>query len=191
MESALIVSSSKKSAAFFSEMLKDTSITQIAFLQSCSSARRLLSELYFDLVIINAPLRDESGEDLSMHITSKGSSQVILAVNNEFLDAVSAICENCGVLVIPKPINKAVFWLTLSLARAVHGRMKLIQAENEQLKQKIEDMRIVDRAKWVLVSRMHINEKDAHRYIEKQAMNLRTTKRAIAEKILKSYKTIE
>jgi response regulator NasT len=187
MESALIVSNSEKSSAFFSEMLKASSIKQIAFLQSCSEARRLISELNFDLVIINAPLKDETGEDLSRHIASKGTSQVILAVKNEFFDEISAACENDGVLTISRPINKALFWSALTLAKSAHGKIKRIQAENEQLKQKIEDIRLVDRAKWILVSYMHMNEKEAHRYIEKQAMDLRTTKRAVAEGILKTY----
>jgi response regulator NasT len=34
---------------------------------------------------------------------------------------------------------------------------------------------------------MNMNEKEAHRYIEKQAMDMRTTKRLIAERILKTY----
>jgi response regulator NasT len=69
-------------------MLKDVSVKQITFLQSCSKARRLLSELDFDLVIIDAPLKDESGEDLSLFVASKDKSQIILATENEFFDAI-------------------------------------------------------------------------------------------------------
>jgi response regulator NasT len=187
MESALIVSSSKKSTAFFSDVLKDTSIKQIAFLQSCSKARRLLSELNFDLVIIDAPLKDETGEDFSLHIASKSNSQIILAVKNEFFDAISAICENDGVLVISKPINNILFWYALTLAKSIHNRIKRMQAENRQLEQKIEDMGIINRAKWMLAHYMSMDEKKAHRYIEKRAMDLRTTKRAVADGILKMY----
>jgi response regulator NasT len=64
-----------------------------------------------------------------------------------------------------------------------------MQTENEHLRQKIEDIRIVDRAKWILVSYMQMNEKEAHRYIEKQAMDLRTTKREVAEGLLKTYES--
>jgi response regulator NasT len=187
MDSALIVSSTEKSAAFFSEMLKATLIKQIAYLHSCSEARRLLSEIDFDLVIINAPLQDESGESLSRYVVSRGASQVILAVKSEFFDAISAVCENNGVLAISKPIDKSLFWSAFALAKSAHSRIKRIHTENERLKQKIEDIRVVDRAKWILVYYMKMDEKDAHRYIEKQAMDLRTTKRAVAEGILKTY----
>jgi response regulator NasT len=138
-------------------------------------------------VIVNAPLPDESGEGLSRYIASKSESQVILVVKSEFFDAISAVCEEDGVLTISRPVDKSIFWSALTLAKSAQNRIKRIQAENVQLKQKIEDIRIVDRAKYILISYMKMNEKEAHRYIEKQAMDLRSTKRAIAEGILKTY----
>lgn len=187
MENVLIISSSEKGNAFFSDILNSSSIYQITVIRSCGEARRILLEKDFDLVIINTPLRDESGENLSRYIASRGISQVILVVKSEFYEAVSAACEGEGVLTISKPINRAVFWSALSLARTAQNRIKKVQAENIQLKQKIEDIRIVDRAKCILIAHMNMSEKEAHRYIEKQAMDMRSTKRAIAEGILKTY----
>lgn len=187
MDSALIVSSSEKSAAFFSEMLGPASISHIVALGTCGEARRLLLERDFDLVIINAPLRDESGENLARHIAGKGASQVILVVKSEYFEEVSAQTEEHGVLTIAKPINKVLFWSALKLAKSAASRLKSIQSENVRLKQKIEDIRIVDRAKCILISYLGMREQEAHRYIEKQAMDMRTTKRAVAEGILKTY----
>jgi len=187
MESALIVTFSEKSAAYFTEILSAASINQIVALPSCAEARRLLLERDFDLVIINAPLRDETGENLSRHIASRGISQVLLVVKSEYFDAVSNLCEDDGVLVVAKPINRAVLGLALSLAKSAQGRLKRMQAENSKLKQKIEDIRVVDRAKCILISYLNMSEQEAHRYIEKQAMDMRTAKRAIAEGILKTY----
>ena len=187
LESALIISNTEKSAAFLREVLISASINQTAALQSCGEARRLLKERDFDMVVVNSPLRDESGESLSRDIASKSLSQVILIVKNEFFDEVSAVCGGDGVLIISKPVNRAVFLSALVLAKAAHKQIKRIQAENELLKQKIEDIRIVDRAKLILISYMNMNEKEAHRYIEKQAMDLRATRRSIAEGILRTY----
>ena len=75
MESALIVSSMEKGTEFFKELLNAADLHQIVAFGSCGEARRLLLERIFDLVIINAPLRDESGESLSRHIASKGILQ--------------------------------------------------------------------------------------------------------------------
>jgi len=187
VESALIVSQVEKGVTFFGELLNMAGINRITALSSCGESRRLLLEREFDLVLVNAPLRDESGENFSRYVASKNISQVMLIVKSEFFDAVSAICEDDGVLTIAKPINKTVFWSALSLAKSARKRIKRVQDENTKLIQKIEDIRIVDRAKCILISYMGMDEREAHRYIEKQAMDMRSTKREIAEGILKTY----
>ena len=190
MQSVLIVSSGDKYTAYFIDMLiasSDYSAEQIITVQTCTDARRLMLERDFDLVIINAPLKDESGERLSRHITDKGLSQVMLVVAGEYYDAVSAACEDYGVITIAKPINPSIFNASLKIARAIQNRLLRMQTENNKLKQKIEDIRIVDLAKYTLISYLKMNEQEAHRYIEKQAMDLRTTRRKIAERILKTY----
>ena len=187
MENALIISGTDKFVKSLSDILNAASIKQIAALKSCGEARRLLLERDFDLIIINAPLQDESGENLSRYIAQAGIAQVILIVKSEFFDAVSAICEDDGVLAVAKPINRVVFWSALMLAKSAQNRIKKVQLENAELKQKIEDIRIIDRAKCILISYMNMSEREAHRYIEKQAMDLRENKRAVAEGILKTY----
>lgn len=187
MGDALIVSCAEKGTAFLTEMLNAASYEHIVALHSCGESRRLLLEREFELVIVNAPLRDESGESLSRDIASKGLSQVILVVKNEYFDAVSAITEDDGVLVVAKPVNRAVFWSALMLAKSAQSRIKNMQAENSRLKQKIEDIRIVDQAKCILISYLNMSEQEAHRHIEKQAMDMRATKRTVAESILKTY----
>lgn len=189
MESALVVTAAEKTVAHFSELLNAASISQIVALPTCGEARRLLLEQDFDLVIINTPLRDESGEVFAQQIAAKGVSQVILVVPSEFFDAISEICESDGVLTIARPLNRAVFWAILQLAKSAHNRIARVNKENAQLKQRIEDIRIVDRAKCLLISYLKMSEQDAHRFIEKQAMDMRVSKRMIAEGILKMYES--
>jgi response regulator NasT len=69
----------------------------------------------------------------------------------------------------------------------MHRRINAIKNENRMLIQKIEDIRIIDRAKCILISHLSLSEPDAHRYIEKQAMDMRQTRRKVAEEILKTY----
>lgn len=187
MDSALIVSSSDKGVAYLTQLLNSASVSHIVTLASGGEARRLVLERDFDLVIINAPLKDEFGESLSCHIASKGISQVILLVKGEHFDEVSAATEEYGVLTVSKPVNTDLFWAALKLAKSMHAKLKRMQTENNKLKQRIEDIRIIDRAKCVLISYLSMTEQEAHRYIEKQAMDMRITKRAVAEGILKMY----
>lgn len=188
-ETVLIVSFTEKSITFFTEILHSFPVSRIVTVPSCSEARRLLLVQDFDLVVINAPLRDESGESLSRHIATKGISQVILVVKSEYYDEVSDVVEDYGVITIAKPINKNLFWSALKLAKATQNKLKTMQAENNKLIQKIEDIRIVDRAKCILISYLNMSEEEAHKYIERQAMDTRMTKIAVAERILKTYES--
>ena len=187
MENVMIVSSSDKGVLYISEILNSALVCIITAVKSGSEARRVLLERDFDLVIINAPLRDETGESLALHVASKEFTQVILLVKREFFEAMSAVCENEGILTISKPVNKYIFMSALSLARSAYNKLRKVHHENDQLRKKIEDIRIVDRAKCILISLFNMSEKEAHRYIEKQAMDMRITKRAVAERIIKTY----
>ena len=191
-EEALIVSSAKESGhqarlALLTEALNSAYIGRITVLDSAGETRRVLLEKNFDFVIIDAPLRDESGENLAMHIADKNLTQVIIAVNSEHHGEVSAVCQKEGILVISKPLSREVLWISLSLAKSMNIKLKRVYAENEKLKQKIEDIRTIDRAKYLLISYLGLTEQESHRFIEKQAMDLRSTKRAIADGIIKTY----
>ena len=49
------------------------------------------------------------------------------------------------------------------------------------------DIRTVNRAKWLLIERMKMTEQEAHYFIEKQAMDLRVSRREMAENIIRAY----
>ena len=114
---------------------------------------------------------------------------VILMVKADYADAVSAKVEDYGVFVVGKPVNRQLFYQSLRIVSASRRRMLSLQSENTKLHQKIQEIRLVDRAKCTLIQYLHMTEQDAHRYIEKQAMDLRMTRREIAEEILKTYES--
>lgn len=51
----------------------------------------------------------------------------------------------------------------------------------------MEEIRIINRAKWLLINEKTMVEPKAHHYIEKQAMDLCLSKREIAEEIIQAY----
>ena len=187
MKSALIINNTEKSAAFIAEQLLSCSVTNITVASSCAEARRILLERNFDLVIIDSPLSDETGEVLARRIALKEISQVILIVKNEIYEMVSAICENDGILTVAKPLNREIFRQALNLIKSTRAKLAKVQTENENLKQKIETIRLVDRAKSILMASCGMSEQEAHRYIEKKAMDTRTSRRTVAERMIKDY----
>lgn len=62
-----------------------------------------------------------------------------------------------------------------------------MEMKNRSLREKMEDIRMVNRAKWLLIENLNMTEKDAHHYIEKQAMDTRFTRREVAENIVRTY----
>ena len=49
------------------------------------------------------------------------------------------------------------------------------------------EIRLVNRAKWLLITELKMEEPQAHRFIEKQAMDRCVSRRAVAEEIIRTY----
>ncbi len=187
MDNVLIISSSDKGREFFTELLRLGEAPKITAVKNGGEARRMLISSDFDLIIINAPLADEFGCELAVQLTLSTMSGVMIVVKAEIADQIEQKVEDHGVFVIAKPVVRQVFYQAVKMAAASRRRMSCLKNENTKLQQKIEEIRLVDRAKCVLIQYLSMTEPQAHRYIEKQAMDLRCTRRQIAEEILKTY----
>lgn len=185
LERVLIVTATAKSGTMLAQFLRSVEQTDaIETALSGGEARRLLLEYEYDLVLINVPLPDEFGHELASVVAHDTTSGVMLVVREEQADEVSARMESDGVLVVAKPLNKAMFYQALRLLLAARRRLFGLQSENRKLQRKIEDIRIIDRAKCLLIELRGMTEPEAHAYIEKQAMARRMTRRDIAQDIL-------
>ncbi|MFA6891461.1 MAG: ANTAR domain-containing protein [Sphaerochaetaceae bacterium] len=189
MSTALVVSATEKSTAALTSLIHQLEgAIAVTSKESASEARRQVLDYEYDLVIINTPLSDEDGLDLSKMIIEETLSPVILLVRNEFFSDIQSQMENFGVLVVQKPIIREVFFQTLGLAKSLRRRLVGMQNENEKLQKKIDEIKVVDQAKWTLIRTLGMNEEQAHRYIEKQAMDMRRSRYDIASCILKTYR---
>ena len=187
MESVFIVSSSQQAADLLSGLLGTAGYRQTAYAKSGAEARRMLIDNDFGLILVNTPLTDEFGHELAISVSQMTTAGVMLLVKNEIADEVSARVEDYGVLVVAKPVIRPLFFQALKLVSAARNRIVGLQSENVRLQSKIEEIRLVDRAKCALIQYLNMTEPQAHRYIEKQAMDMRTTRREIAQNILKTY----
>ncbi len=114
---------------------------------------------------------------------------MILIVRGENFDTLSSRAEDYGVLTLVKPLSRQLLYQSLKLAVATRARLRLLEKENRKLQSKIEEVHVVNRAKWALIEYLKMSEDQAHHYIEKQAMDLRITMLAVAENILKTYES--
>lgn len=187
MASCLVVSSLDKSLDVLTMLLNKINIKDVSKATSSAAARRILNSKNFDLVLINTPLSDELGHDLCMFVYENTDSGIVLMVKQQLQDEFSYKLNKIGVMVIGKPLDKSVFIQSLNLALSVHSRLAGVNKENEKLHEKVEELKLVNRAKFILMDYLNMTESDAHHYIEKKAMNLRISKVEAAKEILKTY----
>lgn len=182
--SILLVSSSDTFVVSIQKLLPPTDYHPIVRAESAAQARRFLQERSFDLVLINAPLKDEFGSTLAVDVCQAGSSGVLLFVKNEIYDDVYAKVMAEGVMVIAKPLSAPMVAQTLRMVVSSRERLKKMEKKQATVEEKIKELRLVNRAKWILIEDKGMSEAEAHRYIEKMAMDQRLSKGEVASHIL-------
>lgn len=147
MVSALLVSSSEKGREMLRELMRGVPEISPAVAASGAEARRLAAEVEYDLVVINAPLSDELGDGLSCTLAMDTSAGILLLVRAETADEIAEKVEDVGVMVLGKPLGRAMFYQALKMVAAARRRVLGLKQENRKLQSKIEEIRLVDRAK--------------------------------------------
>ncbi len=112
---------------------------------------------------------------------------VVIVVPQKNADEINDMLNPYGVLVISRPINRHLFHHYLQFSDCFRARILNIQHENEELRTMVEDLKIVDRAKLLLVTCLNMSEDQAHRYLEKQAMDMRISRVEVAKQVIKTY----
>ena len=137
--------------------------------------------------MVNAPLPDEFGARFALDVSTDSDAGVLLFVRSEQYTEVQCKVEGQGIFVLSKPTGPQLLSQTLALLSAARERFRRVQQQAETLSEKMEEMRLCNRAKWLLVDRLKMTEPDAYRYIEKTAMDRCVTRRSVAESIIKTY----
>ena len=187
LDKVLIVSGSTTAAKSLSDLLGTTSKQNVTVSTNSGEARRILSSKEFDMIIINSPLTDDLGSDLAVFASESTLAGIMFIVKADIYRMVAARLEDYGIMVIEKPLNRNLFSQSLRLVKATQNRMRSFRQENVKLKSQIAEMRLTDRAKAVLMNYLKLSEPQAHRFIVKQAMDMRMTKMEVAQNILKTY----
>ncbi len=185
-QSVLVVSASEKSGRTLAGLMDPSLCRPIRFERTGGGARRRLQESDCDLIVVNTPLSDEFGHDLAAELARDTALGVILLVKSDVYEEVCDRLGDAGVLTVPKPVSPQYFHQTIREAMAVRNRLNRVYGENERLKRKLEEEKAVGRANCLLAESRGLTEAEAHRFIEKQAMDTRSTRREVAERILRT-----
>lgn len=184
----MIVSGDSKSVQELSAMLKACDIQNITIADNAAKAKRKLSNADIALIIINTPLTDEFGTNFALDAI-KSNAGIIMLVRSEIAEDINLNVESEGVFVVKKPLQKSFLYQAIKIGIATNRRLMGIKNQNKKLVKKLEEIKVIDRAKCILIQNLSMTESQAHRFIEKQAMDMRINKLTVAEGILKTYET--
>lgn len=185
--SVLVTSPAQKFNDALTQMLPGSDYYPVTFTGNVAAARRELLDRAYDFVIINAPLPDDFGTRLAIDAGSKPGTVVLLLVRGEMYEEITAKVTPQGVFTLPKPTSTQTLQQSLKWMAAARERLRRLEQKALTVEEKMEEIRLVNRAKWILIEQLKMTEAEAHRHIEKQAMDRCVSRREIALGIMKTY----
>lgn len=185
--SVLIVSAADSFNSSIRTLFPKSKFSPVIYESDISSAKRTLLERPFDFLVINSPLPDDSGTRFAIDACASGLAVALLIVRNELYASSYEKVSPHGVYVLPKPTSKPVVAQVLDWMIATRFRLKMLEKKSVSIEEKMQEIRSVNHAKWLLIERTNMSESDAHRYIEKQAMDRCVSRQSIADAIIAEY----
>lgn len=185
--SVLIVSASENYNDAVTALLPESKYNPVHVVGNINAAKRALAERAFDFVMINSPLPDDTGTGFAIDTCNAKETVVLLMVRSELQDEVYDKVAEHGVFTLAKPTSKPTLTTALNWMSSARERLRKSEKKNLSIEEKMEEIRIVNKAKWLLIRELHMDEPEAHRYLEKQAMDRCITRRKVAEEIIKTY----
>ena len=154
---------------------------------SAGEARRTLQERVYDYVIVNAPLRDEFGSRLCIDASVNPGTVAVIFAAADVYEEIMQKTSHHGVFVIRKPSSQQTILQAVSLLVSAREKIRAVEKKAGKAESKLEEIRIVNKAKWFLIDNEDMSENEAHKAIEKLAMDSGITKKQAAQIIIDRY----
>ena len=188
MPSVLICAHQKESRVLLKSFLCLHGFHDLTYADDSEQALRLCTHRHFTLILVDLPFTKDAHEVsflLKLHETS--STFMITIVAQSKYDVLREQMERFGVFTMMKPILREVFSQFLAFVKAVQHHYGSMMMQQQHLVEQIKEIKLIDRAKCLLIENEYLSEEEAHKQIEKTAMNERVTRKAIAQRIIAEY----
>lgn len=183
----LVVTSSEKFKESLRPLFAPAHCRPVLFADSVASAKRLILENTFDLVIVSAPLPDEPGTRFAIDLSLGRSTVCLLFIRADVYAEVRGRVSPFGVFTLPKPTSSTAAGYGLDFLVSARERLRNLEKKTQTLEEKMQEIRVINRAKLLLIENRNMTESEAHRYLEKQAMDRCVPKREVADEIVSIY----
>ena len=181
--SVLVVTKDAKTSALINAMLTPP-MFDTKMVSDFNEARRLSNERVYNIILVD--FAEGEGVDFATDIADS-SSTILLFTNAQHFEQVSYKVESYGILTMTTPFDQFRFYNMIKVAIAVQYKVQVLTSQTVKLKEKMEEIRLVNRAKMLLMQSLKMTEQEAHRYIEKESMDRCIKKTTLAEQIINTY----
>lgn len=167
-----------------SEMLAEEGYDVVAQAADGEQAVALAIEHRPDLVVMDVKMPKLDGISAAAQIAAARIAPVVMLTAFSQRELVDRAREAGAMAYLVKPFSKSDLVPAIEMARSRYEEVIQLEAEVSDLTDQLATRKLVERAKSILQEALEVSEPDAFRWIQKTAMDLRTSMRQVAEGVI-------
>jgi response regulator NasT len=166
------------------EMLEEEGYSVVGEAADGEQAVEMAGRLRPDLVILDVKMPKMDGIAAAERIAGERVAPVVILTAFSQRDLVERAREAGAMAYLVKPFQKKDLVPTIEMATSRFAEIVALEQEVGGLHERLEARKTVERAKGVLMTEHGMTEPEAFRWIQRTAMDRRTTMRAVADAVL-------
>lgn len=166
------------------ESLEDEGYVVVGETGRGDEAVDLVRSLEPDVVILDIKMPGLDGIEAARQVNRDRLAAVLLLTAFSQRDLIQEASEAGALAYLVKPFQRSELVPSIELALARFRELKAVEGEAAELAERLETRKVVDRAKGKLMDNHAMSEGDAYRRLQQQAMEQRSTMKAVAEAVL-------
>jgi AmiR/NasT family two-component response regulator len=166
------------------EMLREEGFDVVGEAADGEQAVALANELVPDVVICDIKMPKMDGIAAAAQIAGKRVAPVVMLTAFSQRDLIERARDAGAMAYLVKPFEKRDLLPAIEMATSRFAEIKALEEEVTGLKERLEARKLIERAKGALMTTHAMSEPEAFRWIQRAAMDNRTSMRAVAELVL-------
>jgi response regulator NasT len=166
------------------EMLEEEGFEVVGEAADGEQAVALATELRPDLVICDVKMPKMDGIAPAAQITEARIAPVVMLTAFSQRDLIERARDAGAMAYLVKPFQKRDLLPAIEMASSRFAEIRALEAEVTGLRERLEARKLIERAKGALMTKHGLSEPEAFRWIQRAAMDNRTSMRAVAELVL-------
>ncbi len=171
------------------EMLREEGYDVVGEAADGQQAVELAVELRPDLVIMDVKMPRRDGIDAASEIAEKRIAPVVILTAFSQRELVEKARDAGAMAYLVKPFTKADLMPAVELAASRFGEISALESEIVDLQDRLETRKLIEKAKGILMTSQSLTEPQAFKWIQRAAMDRRTTMKAVAEVVIETLGT--